>query len=91
MNARSRSQETYEHLTDAELAMQVYLAIIRHDDDLPDEVTDLFWEAQHMASVLYDRLVGPYCQADGCTEQRMRSFPWCRTPGHDALVKAQES
>jgi len=55
----SRSDETYEHLTDEELARDIYLAIIEHDDELPDHITALFWDAQHMASVLRDRLAGP--------------------------------
>jgi hypothetical protein len=32
----------YEHLTDAELAMRVYLAITQPDDALPDDVMELF-------------------------------------------------
>ena len=55
----------YEHLTDVELAKEVYLAIIAHDDDIPDSIHDLFWEAQHKASVLWQRLRGPYCEIDG--------------------------
>ena len=71
------SQQKYEHLTDAELAGEVYLAIIRHDDELDDSVTGLFWDAQHMASVLWERLRGPYCEQEGCQQPHMESFPWC--------------
>lgn len=71
------SEETYEHLTDVELAKEVYLAIISHDDALPDSVSDLFWEAQHMASVLWARLRGPYCEIEGCGEPHTASFPLC--------------
>jgi hypothetical protein len=67
----------YEDLTDAELAGKVYLAIIAHDDELPDSVTALFHEAQRMAATLWDRLKGPYCKADGCRELHTPSFPWC--------------
>lgn len=76
MSERS-STNAYEHLTDAELAGKVYLAIIVHDDELPDSVTDLFWEAQHMASVLWARLRGPYCEVDGCDQPHTKHFPWC--------------
>jgi hypothetical protein len=75
--AERPSERKYEHLTDAELARDVYLAIIAHDDDLPDSVTDLFWEAQHMASVLWGRLRGPYCEVEGCGQPHTEHFPWC--------------
>jgi hypothetical protein len=73
----SRSDEKYEQLTDEELAKEVYLAIIAHDDDLPESVTDKFWEAQHMASVLWARLRGPYCEVEDCGKPHTEHFPLC--------------
>lgn len=66
-----------EHLTDAELAMQVYLAIIRHDDALSDSVMELFRPAWTMAAVLHGRLKGPYCEVIGCRNEHMEHFPFC--------------
>ena len=83
--------EQVEHLTDAELAMEVYLAIIRHDDALSDSDMELFRPAWTMASILRERLDGPFCKAEGCREVHLRSFPWCATPGHDEIVKRQQA
>lgn len=65
------SHAKYEHLTDEELAKEVYLAIIANDDAVSDAVHDLYWEAQNKASVLWQRLRGPYCEVDGCGKQKI--------------------
>lgn len=71
------SAPEYENLTDAELAMKVYLAIIEHDDALPDGVMELFRPAWKMAAALAGRLRGPYCSEEGCGQPHLASFPWC--------------
>lgn len=67
----------YEHLTDEELARDIYLAIVANDDALPDSVTDLYRLAAVMATALRQRLAGPYCREDGCNNEHMEHFPWC--------------
>ena len=80
-----------EHLTDAELAMQVYLAIIGPDDALPDSTMEMFRPAWTMAAILRQRLVGPYCEVEGCQVPHLRSFPWCHLNGHEEIVQQQRA
>lgn len=81
--------DRFENLTDVELARDIYLGIGRNDDALPDSVMDLFDEPLRKAAALWDRLRGPYCEAEGCNEPHIEHFPWCHLPGHHEAVLAQ--
>ena len=76
----------HEDMTDVELAERAYLTLSSADDELPDNAK--VDSAIHLMGDLWDRLVGPYCKAPGCTSLRLTSFPWCSTPGHEATVRA---
>ena len=65
----------YEHLTDAELARDVYLDLGAFDDELPDFVTARL--PTKKAAALWSRLKGPYCAVEGCGQPHTPSFPWC--------------
>ena len=69
--------DQYEHLTDVELARDIYLAIIGNDEKVADSVDELYRPALNMAEALWARLRGPYCNAEGCPNEHMDSFPWC--------------
>lgn len=80
--------DQYEHLTDTELARDIYLAIIANDDKVSDTIDELYRPALKMAEALWARLRGPYCREDGCRNEHMESFPWCpwhRPEGWDPL------
>lgn len=67
----------YEHLTDEELARDIFLHIVGQDDNWPDAVVEAYAPAYHMAVALRERLRGPYCNTEGCRNEHMASFPWC--------------
>ena len=71
------SADDFENLTDVELAAQLYLAILAPDDEVSDHVAELYLPASKMASALWARLRGPYCEAEGCGGLHTEAFPWC--------------
>lgn len=69
--------DPYEHLTDVELARDLYLATIAPDDEVHDACADKYRPAVKMADALWARLRGPYCEITDCDRPRTEHFPWC--------------
>lgn len=69
--------DEYEHLTNVELARDLYLASVRPDDAVSDSCSEEYLPVVDMAAALWARLRGPYCKVEGCRNEHMEHFPWC--------------
>ena len=81
--------DDFEQVTDVELARAVYLGIVALDDELSDSQMDRLPHRE--ASALWMRLKGPYCEVEGCPNERMRSYPWCPQHRYADLTSTEPS